>query len=128
MSPLSQLKDHWQEQRLTGWRIVACGIISVVLMGIVIFQLINLQVVRYEYYSAQSQGNRIKVTALPPTRGLIYDRNGSVLAENLPAWHLEVTAEQIPNLEATLNRLVAEELIPEPTGRLLLNIQSKPWI
>jgi len=111
MRLMSQLKDHWQEQRLTSLRIVACAIMAVVLTALVIAQLVNLQLVRYAYYSAQSQGNRIRVKALPPTRGLIYDRNGEVLAENLPAWHLDVTAEQVPDLEATLDRLVTEGLI-----------------
>jgi penicillin-binding protein 2 len=111
MHPLSKLKDHWQEQRLTGWRIVACAVMAAILSAFVIAQLVNLQLVRYEYYSAQSQGNRIRVKALPPTRGLIYDRNGVLLAENLPAWHLDVTAEQVPDLEDTLNKLVAEGLI-----------------
>ncbi|MDG2155051.1 MAG: penicillin-binding protein 2 [Gammaproteobacteria bacterium] len=111
MRPLSQLKNHWQEQQLTGSRIAICAAIAIILTMIVIAQLVNLQLVRYEYYSAQSQGNRIRVKALPPTRGLIYDRNGDVLAENLPAWHIDLTPEQVPDIEDTLNRLVQEKLI-----------------
>jgi penicillin-binding protein 2 len=111
MRPLSQLKNHWQEQQLTGSRIAVCAVIAIILTVIVIGQLVNLQLVRYEYFSAQSQGNRIRVKALPPTRGLIYDRSGQILAENLPAWHIDLTPEQVPDIEDTLNRLVQEELI-----------------
>ncbi len=113
MSPIGQLKDHWREQQLTTWRIIACGVMALMLISIVIAQLINLQLLRYEYYSSQSQGNRIRVNALPPTRGLIFDRNGEILAENLPAWHLDITAEQIPDMDDTLMRLVAEGLLRE---------------
>jgi len=112
MSPISRLKDHWQEQRLTGVRIIACGVMAVLLISLVVAQLINLQFVRYEYYSAQSQGNRIKVKPIAPTRGLIYDRNGNILAQNLPAWLLSITPEQVPDIDSTLAGLVENGLLP----------------
>ena len=85
----TQIKDHWSEQRLFVRRIIMCAIMVVGLSGLVIGRLIQLQIVDFEYYSVQSQGNRIQVQPLPPTRGLIFDRNGRVLAENLPT-HLLV--------------------------------------
>jgi len=111
MSPLPQIKDTWQEQRLTTVRIIACSVMMLLLISLVITRLAQLQVSGYEYYSAQSQGNRIRVRPVPPPRGLIYDRNGAVLAENLPAWHLEITAEQIDDLDDTLQRLAAAGLL-----------------
>jgi len=111
MSPLPQIKDTWQEQRLTTGRIIACGVMALLLISLVIYRLAELQIVNYEYYSAQSQGNRIRVKPVPPPRGLIYDRNGAVLAENLPAWHLDITAEQVEDLEDTIARLVEAGLI-----------------
>ena len=67
-------------------RTIAAAIFSVGLIMIVMARLGQLQIIEYEYFSAQSQGNRIRVQPLPPTRGLIYDRNGAILAENLPSF------------------------------------------
>ena len=81
------------------------------LTGLVVTRLVQLQLVNFEYYSAQSQGNRIRVQPLPPTRGLIFDRNGQILAENLPTYQLELTPEQVPNVDDTLHRLADAGLI-----------------
>jgi penicillin-binding protein 2 len=112
MASTIRLKDHWAEQRLFLRRAIASGIIVVVLTSIVVGRLTQLQVLDYEYFSAQSQGNRIRVQPLPPTRGLIFDRNGAVLAENLPSYQLELTPEQVPDTNETLNRLANFNLIP----------------
>ncbi|HUD97137.1 MAG TPA: penicillin-binding protein 2, partial [Woeseiaceae bacterium] len=62
-------------------------------------------------FAERSQGNRIRIEALPPNRGLIYDRHGRILAENLPAYQLELIPEQVPDLGETLRRLAALGLI-----------------
>ena len=84
MATSIRIKDHWSEQRLFLHRVIAAAIIVVGLIGIVIVRLSQLQILEYEYFSAQSQGNRIRVQSVPPIRGLIFDRNEVVLAENLP--------------------------------------------
>jgi penicillin-binding protein 2 len=112
MASTIRLKDHWAEQRLFLRRAIASGIIVVGLTSIVVGRLTQLQILDYEYFSAQSQGNRIRVQPLPPTRGLIFDRNGAVLAENLPSYQLELTPEQVPDTNETLNRLANFNLIP----------------
>jgi penicillin-binding protein 2 len=111
MASSVRLKDHWAEQRLFLRRAIASGIIVVGLTSIVVGRLAQLQIFDYEYFSAQSQGNRIRVQPLPPTRGLIFDRNGAVLAENLPSYQLELTPEQVPDTSETLDRLARFNLI-----------------
>ncbi len=74
-------------------------------------RLVQLQLVQYDYFSAQSQGNRIRIQPVPPTRGLILDRNGRVLAENQASFDLELTPEQVPDVEDTLTRLTAKGLL-----------------
>jgi penicillin-binding protein 2 len=103
-----QLKDHWQEQRLFLSRIIAAGIVVVLLCGVVVTRLVHLQIVDYERFSELSQGNRFRIEPLPPNRGLIYDRNGLVIAENRPNWELVAVGEEIDDLERTLRAL--EEL------------------
>lgn len=75
------------------------------LTGILLTNLYHLQVVEYDSYQTRSNGNRIKLLPVPPTRGLIYDRNGKVLAENLTFFGLYIVPEKTDNLEQTFEEL-----------------------
>jgi len=107
-----RIKDHWGEQRLFERRAVAAAIIIIALTVVLIGRLVVLQVARYDYYAELSQGNRVRVEPLPAQRGLILDRNGKVLAENRPAFQLELVRERVPDLEATLGRLIEINVLP----------------
>jgi len=111
MSLLLPIKDHYSERRLFVSRIVFSTGVSVLLLGLVIARLFQLQVVDYEHFAARSQGNRVRIEAVPPIRGLVFDRQGRVLAENLPAWQLELIPEQVADIDATLSRLAALNLV-----------------
>ncbi|MFC4729196.1 penicillin-binding protein 2 [Coralloluteibacterium thermophilus] len=65
----------------------------------------QLQVVRHDEYATRSESNRIKPRPVVPARGLIYDRAGRLLADNVPAWRLEITPEQVPDMQALLDDL-----------------------
>ena len=112
MARHSRLKDHAAEQRLFGRRVVAASVIIFVLLGLLFTRLFWLQIVRHEHFSELSQGNRIRIDPIPPPRGLILDRTGEPLALNRPAYQLELTREQTPDLDDTLARLVALGLLP----------------
>ncbi len=92
-------------------RAILSAVFAVILLGIVVARLVQLQIYDHELFSEKSQGNRIRIEAIPPTRGLIFDRRGRVLAENLPAYQLELIPEQIPDLNDTLTRLAGIGLI-----------------
>lgn len=111
MDLLSSIKDHHSERRLFISRVALTATFGFVLLGIVIARLVQLQVYDYELFAEQSLDNRYRIEAVPPTRGLIYDRRGRVLAENLPAYQLELIPEQVDDLDDTLQRLAALELI-----------------
>ncbi len=111
MDLLSPIKDHHSERRLFIGRVVMTSIVGFLLLGIVIARLVQLQVYDYEDFAARSQGNRVRIEAVPPIRGLIFDRKGRVLAENLPAYQLELIPEQVGDIDDTLQRLAALELI-----------------
>jgi len=108
-----RIKDHWREQQLFNGRLLAAIVIVLGLTGVVVARLVQLQVGQYDYFSAQSSGNRIRVQPIPPIRGLILDRNGKVLAENTPSYQLEMTPEQVPDMADTLRRLVASSILQE---------------
>ena len=113
MDLLSPIKDHHSERRLFVGRVVFTSVFAIVLLGLVIARLVQLQVYDYETFAEQSQGNRYRIQAVPPIRGLILDRKGRVLAENMPAYQLELIPEQVDDLNDTLERLAAIDLIEE---------------
>ncbi len=106
-----RLKDHWAEQRLFNRRVIAALVVIGFCLVALVARLFYLQVYRYDYFSELSTGNRIRIEPLPPPRGIIYDRNGTPLALNRPAYQLELVREQVPDLEDTLRRLVDVQLL-----------------
>ncbi|MDX1518013.1 MAG: penicillin-binding protein 2 [Woeseiaceae bacterium] len=111
MDLLSPIKDHHSERRLFIARVVFAAVVAIILLGTVVARLVQLQVIDYEHFAERSQGNRVRIEAVPPIRGLIFDREGRVLAENLPAYQLELIPEQVDDLDDTLTRLSALNLI-----------------
>lgn len=107
------IKDPLAESRLFLSRIVTAFILIIVLMIGLVVRLVYLQVVGHEHYAMLSKDNRIKIAPLPPTRGVIYDRKGRMLAENVPTYSLELIPEQIANLDDTLKRLQQLLNIPD---------------
>ena len=106
-----RIKDQWNEQRILTRRALGATVVMFALVLTLIGRLVYLQVYRYDYYVALSQGNRVRMDPVPASRGLILDRDGKVLADNEPAFQLELIREQVPNLNDTLRRLAALGLI-----------------
>lgn len=105
IDPRYRLKDHFRESRLVSNRLIFAGIFSLLLFGIIIFRLVMLQIVDFEHFDSLSNRNRVDIEPLPPQRGLIYDRNGVLLAENIPTFSLEVIPEKVTNLDETIAEL-----------------------
>lgn len=128
MNPQVRIKDQWNEQRILTRRTLGASIVMLVLVLTLVGRLVYLQVYRHDYYVALSQGNRVRMDPVPASRGLILDRHGTVLADNEPAFQLELIREQVPDLNDTLKRLAALGLIdpddlPE-TRRMILDRRS----
>ena len=101
----SVLKDPLREARIFQDRAVVALMGAMVLLALVGLRLFYLQVISHEHFQTLSRDNRVKIAPIPPTRGLIYDRNGVPLAENLPTFSLEIVPDQVANLPATLDEL-----------------------
>ena len=97
-----KLKDHIRETRLFNSRVIIAGVVVVLLLGVLIARMVYLQVLSHDHYTTLSQNNRVSIISVPPPRGLIFDRNGNVLAENLPSFTLELIPEKIKDVDATL--------------------------
>ena len=87
-------------------RAITATVLIGLLAAVLVSRLHWLQVQRYDHFTDLAQGNRVRVEPLPAPRGMIYDRSGAVLAENRPAYQLELVREQVKDVEATLAELV----------------------
>lgn len=120
------LKDHWKEQRLFLSRVIGAAVCVVALTGVLIWRLVDLQVLDYQHFSDRSQNQRIRVLAVAPTRGQIYDREGRVLARNEPSWQLVAVPEDVDDIDAVLLELQALGLLsPDNLPALVERVRSQ---
>jgi penicillin-binding protein 2 len=110
------LKDSHREARVYSARTVTAILLVMGLLGVILVRYYSLQVTEYEIYQTQSDRNRVQLQPLPPKRGLIYDRNGVLLADNSPSFVLSVVRERVPDLDTTLQEV--QELVPVSEGDL----------
>jgi penicillin-binding protein 2 len=105
MSSYAALKNLHVERQMFFARVlfavVVCSGLSLVLAG----RLVHLQVIQHEYFTTRSDENRMRLTVIPPVRGLVYDRHGALLAQNAPGFVLEIVREEVPDMEWALARL-----------------------
>ncbi len=99
------IKDHLREAAQFRSRVIqAFAFVLVGLLGLV-GRYAWLQLKHHEEYATRAESNRIKLQPVAPARGLIYDRNGELLADNQPAFRLELVPERVVDLAATLAEL-----------------------
>ena len=99
------LKDAHGESALFRRRALVGFVLILLGLGGLVGRYVVLQVSRHAEFVTRSTNNRVKPRAIPPARGLIYDRNGVLLADNVPAFRLEVVPEQVKDMPAMLARL-----------------------
>ena len=96
------IRDHSAEANLFARRAFVGFVFVMTMVAILLSNLYNIQVTDHQDYQTRSNDNRIKVIPIAPNRGLIYDRNGVLLAENKPVYNLEVIPEEVSDLDASL--------------------------
>ncbi|MDG6881786.1 Penicillin-binding protein 2 [Phocoenobacter uteri] len=100
-----RVRDGKVEANLFARRALVGFLGVLALTSVLLANIYHLQVSDYQDYQTRSNGNRIKLLPIPPVRGLIYDRKGEVLAENLTFFGLYVVPEKVDNLSETLEKL-----------------------
>lgn len=98
-------RDYSAESALFIRRALVAFLGILILSGILVFNLYHLQILRFEDYKTRSNENRIKLVPIAPSRGMIYDRNGTPLAFNRTIYQLEVMPEKVEDLKAELEAL-----------------------
>ena len=99
------LKDQDHESNLVARRVYVTAFIILMLVIMIISRIFYLTVLQHEHYTTLSKSNRVKITPIPPLRGLIYSRDGVILAENKPTFSLEVVPEQIDDVDRVIAQL-----------------------
>ena len=87
------------------WRVIIFGIILVIIFIIYVGRLYDLQVIQYSDWLAQSDENRTHDINLPAARGIIYDRNGYILARNIPSYNVVITPANLPDDEGEIQNI-----------------------
>jgi penicillin-binding protein 2 len=104
-NPRNRIRDVQRETMSFQARAIAGFLLIAACLALLAARFAYLQVVRHDEFSSRSDQNRISVRSIPPTRGLIYDRNGVLLAENTAAFSLEVTPEHVKDMHKMLTDL-----------------------
>ena len=102
LKPRNHLRGPAREANVFARRTWFAAFGMLVLICVLIGRLIYLQLVHHDHYTTLSQENRLKIVPIPPTRGLIYSRDGVLLADNRPSFALEVVPEQTGGLERAI--------------------------
>jgi penicillin-binding protein 2 len=104
------VRDHAAEAALFHARALQALLMILLVMAALAARFLWLQVIEHEAYATRSEANRLRLQPIAPSRGLVYDRAGRLLADNVPAFRLELVPERVPDLEATVAAL--RELLP----------------
>ena len=114
------------ENRLIRQRVYVAATVIILLLVFLIGRLSYLQVIKKDHFSTLSQNNRVKVLPIPPTRGLIYSQDGVLLADNRPAFTLEIVPEQIRDMNKLIEELSAiVSISDEDIEKFRLNLRRK---
>lgn len=106
MSKYERLKDPARERRTFFARAIVAFLLVLMLLSVLAGRLYYLQVIQHDRYTALSDKNRVQLQPVAPTRGLIYDTNGVLLADNRPSYSVTILKEEVgKKLEPTLVEL-----------------------
>lgn len=98
-------QDPYQLKRLFRNRLIAVLFFMLFLVLVLLGRLVYLQIFQHKYYTTLSNNNSISLVPIAPTRGLIYDRNGILLAKNIPVYNLNIVPDQVKDLKQTIAQL-----------------------
>ena len=106
MSVELSIKDPGREQELFVGRAITLFALVVILLAILVARMLTLQIVEHETYQLRADNNRTQIQTLAPSRGMIYDRNGRLLADNQTSFSLAIVAERVEDIESLLSAIV----------------------
>jgi penicillin-binding protein 2 len=111
---------------LNSWRMIIFYGTIVTVMVYYVFRLFTLQIVSGQDYQTRAEDNRTLEVSQPTQRGLIYDRNGYVLARNVPSYNLTITPANLPEDEGAIQEIYRQlsQLIDIPVSSGEINEET----
>lgn len=116
------LKDFYSESRVFSRRAAVFLFFLFCLTMLLVARMFYLQIVNFDRYTTLSEKNRLLLQPIGPNRGLIYDVNGVLLAENRASHSLNLTVEHIEDVQQTIDQLAG---IVNITPRNLENFSKR---
>lgn len=98
-------KNPYQEKRIINQRVIIAIIFILLLVFLLLSRLAYLQIIKHSFYTTLAKQNRIEMVPIEPVRGLIYDRNGILLARNIPVFSLDIVPSETKNIKQTIEAL-----------------------
>ena len=122
-----ELKDYLRETNLVHSRLVALFILLGFLTLLLVVRIWYLQIHDFQRFELLSKDNRVRVQPVPPVRGQIYDRNGKVLAENIPVFTLEIIPEEVKDMDHLLDELAKIVAVsPAEIAKFRSQVRARP--
>lgn len=119
--------DPGHQRRVFNIRLLVMALFGALLFGGAVFRLVELQVVDHHDYAQAARDNRIRITPVAPPRGLIYSRNGQLLAENVPSYNLVMVPDDVKDLHKTVTALTSLlHITHDELHRFHLSLRSSP--
>lgn len=100
-----RFKDENNEKRIFALRSIVASLFILSLVSALLFRLYQLQIVDYQHYQTLSDKNRMQLQSIPPNRGLIFDRNGQILADNQPIFTVSIIPEYVSDIDEMVLKL-----------------------
>lgn len=125
MKQARTIKDPLREKRIFAFRAFLSVVVVILLAAVLLSRFYYLQIDQHEVYQTISDKNRMQLQSVPPTRGLIFDRNGELLADNQPVFSVALVKERVVDMDSTINRI--SELVPlsdDDVGSFRKRLQS----
>ncbi|MEJ2479762.1 MAG: penicillin-binding protein 2 [Acidihalobacter sp.] len=102
----SPVADAGQQRRVFNLRAVGMVLFVAAMLGVAVYRLVQLQILEHRNYAQAAHNNRVRIQPVAPPRGLIYSRNGKLLAENVPSYSLVLVPDDVHHLHRTVQDLV----------------------
>ncbi len=96
------------QNNLSNRRILSFWLIVIAVFSIYTYRLFSLQILNGETYLARAEDNRTDIINLATQRGIIYDRNGVILARNIPSYNIVLTAANLPDDDGAVQKIYRE--------------------
>ena len=126
MSLELSIKDPGREQEMFVGRATTLFVLVVILFAVLVARMLTLQIVEHERYQLRADNNRLQIQTIVPSRGMIYDRNGRLLADNQTSFSLAVVAERVENVDVLFSAIVEIlSLGPEQVERIQAELAKR---